>query len=60
MARKRGRKLGIFCSLVAAAIQPLITDLSMILHMDRVETGFLVTAITGGIVLVASILWLAL
>jgi hypothetical protein len=28
--------------------------------MDRVEAGFLVTAITGGMVLVASILWLAL
>jgi hypothetical protein len=28
--------------------------------MDRVQTGFLVTAITSGMVLVASLLWLYL
>jgi hypothetical protein len=28
--------------------------------MDRVQAGFLVTALTSGIVLVASILWLYL
>lgn len=28
--------------------------------MDRVETGFIVTAITSSIVLVSSIVWLAM
>ena len=55
----------IFCALVAAGIQPLIANLAMVLpewqaDMDRVQAGFLVTAIASGIVLVASILWLYL